>query len=78
MCPVKDDQSVVIDREPDQEKGPDASGAPSVVGRLVSMMSGLAIVATCGTRSIPRRLPIMPSSVDDDPMPLVPRMVAAF
>jgi hypothetical protein len=28
------------------------SGAPNVVGRLVNTMSGLAIVATCGTRSI--------------------------
>jgi hypothetical protein len=26
MCTVKDDQSVVVDREPDQEKGLDPSG----------------------------------------------------
>jgi hypothetical protein len=55
MCSVKDDQSVVVDREPDQEKGLDPSGpasdAPNVVGLLERKTAGLVAADTNGTHS---------------------------
>ena len=56
MCAVKDDQSVVIDRKPDQDKSQEPSGphirCPSAVGRPARTTSGLAIVGIYGTRLI--------------------------
>jgi hypothetical protein len=57
MCAVKDDQSVVIDRKPDQDKSHEPSGphirCPSAVGRPAKTTNGFAPAATSGTRSRP-------------------------
>jgi hypothetical protein len=83
MCALTDDKpAVVIDREPDQEKGLDPSGhesdARSVAGRRARMTDGLVVAAMSGTPSTLAGVPGVPPPLDFDPMPQVWRLVAAF
>ena len=82
MCAVKDDQSVVIDRESDQDKSHDpsgpASGARSAAGRPQRRPLVLHLRQRVEHIRHGRHVPSVPSPVDFDPVPIVWPLVAAF